>query len=85
MTVKNLIQQLNKCDPNAQVRVGTYCGTVDGIIKEISGEVLAPSNKQHCVYLECEMEYYNGEKVQHAYTVEEKRKLFSESNEAVFQ
>ena len=73
MTAKNLIQQLKKCDPNAEIRVGTYCGTVDGVIKGISGNVLSPSNRQHCVYVGCEITHYKGEKVQRTCTVEEKK------------
>jgi len=75
MTVKNLIRLLKNCDPNAQVRVGTYCGTVDGEMKGISANQLSPSNKQLCVYLECEIEHYKGERIQQTYPVEEKQFL----------
>ena len=70
MTAKDLIQELKKCDPNTQVRVGTRCGTIDGIIKGLSGEVLSPSHKQYCVYLECEMTHYKGERVLPFHTAE---------------
>jgi hypothetical protein len=67
MTVKNLIRLLEKCDLNVEVRVGTYCGTVDGNIKGISVDQLTPSHREHCMYLECEIEHYNGERIQWTY------------------
>ena len=63
MTVNNLIQLLQKCDLNAQVRTGTCCGTVDGIIKGIHVNIVSPSNGRHCVYLECEITHYEGERI----------------------
>jgi hypothetical protein len=54
MTVKDLIQRLKEWDPNAEVRVGRYCGTVDWSIKGISVYMLSPSDNQYCVYLGCE-------------------------------
>ncbi len=71
MTVKNLIRLLEKCDLNTQVRVGTYCGTVDGNIKGVSVNQISPSNKRHCLYLECEIEHYKGERTQGQYRVAE--------------
>ena len=72
MTVNNLIHLLQKCDPNAQIRTGTSCGTVDGIIKGIHVNIVSPSNGKHCVYLECEITHYDGEKIQRKYIKGEK-------------
>lgn len=62
MTVKNLIHHLKKCNPNAEVRVGSCCGTIDGIVQEVSADVLSPANT-HCVYIACKITHYNGTKV----------------------
>ncbi len=64
MTVNNLIQLLQKCDPNAQVRIGTYCGTFDGFINGIHTNIISPRNGEHCVYLEFEITHYEGESIQ---------------------
>ncbi|HVO72978.1 MAG TPA: hypothetical protein VMT35_03080 [Ignavibacteriaceae bacterium] len=64
MTVKNLIRLLKKCDMNEQVRIGTYCGTVEGTIKGIHTDLRSPSNKGYCVYLGCEMMHFKGERTQ---------------------
>ncbi len=71
MTVKNLIQHLQKWDPNAEVRVGRYGGPVDWSIKGISVYILSPSDIQDYVYLGCEITNYEGERVQQTYSLEE--------------
>ena len=73
MTVKDLIQELKKCNPNTQVRVGTCCGTVDGVITEVSSDILSPSNRQPCVYVACEITHFNGQKVRRTYIADEKQ------------
>ena len=64
MTVKNLIEMLGNCDPDAHVRAGTFCGTVDGIINGIHCNIISPSNGKQCVYLEFEITHFEGEKMQ---------------------
>jgi hypothetical protein len=53
---------------NAHVRVGTYCGTFDGIIKKIHVNVISPSNRKNCVYLGCEITHFDGESIHHTNT-----------------
>jgi hypothetical protein len=71
MTVQDLIQRLKDWDPNAEVRIGRYCGTVDWSIEGISVYVLSPSDEQYCVYLGCEIAHYKGERIQQTNAVEE--------------
>ena len=75
MTVKNLIRLLEQCNPNAQVRIGTICGTIDGNVKGISVNQLSPSSRTHCVYLECEITHYEGERIQQTYANSKNRFL----------
>ena len=64
MTVKDLIQHLKEWNPNAEVRVGRYCGPVDWNIKGISVYVHSPSDNQYCVYLGCGIIHHQGDKTQ---------------------
>ncbi len=57
MTVKDLIERLNEWDPNAEVRIGRYCGPVDWSIKGISLYVHSPLENQYSVYLACDNRY----------------------------
>lgn len=70
MTVKDLIQQLKKWDPDAEVRIGRGCGPVDWGIKGISVYFLSPTDNQYCVYLGCENKHYQREKIQQTIPVE---------------
>ena len=75
MTVKDLIQRLQEWDPNAEVRIGRYCGTIDWSIKGISVYILSPSDNQYRVYLGCDIAHYKGDRIQQAATIEEKQIL----------
>ena len=61
MTVKDLIERLQEWDPDAEVRVGRFCGTVDWGIKGISVYIHSPSDNQYCVYLGCENNHYQAD------------------------
>lgn len=64
MTVKDLIQQLKKWNPDAEVRIGRYGGPIDCNIKGISVYILSPTKIQDYVYLGCEFTQYQGKKEQ---------------------
>lgn len=58
MKVKTLIKKLEKCDPEARVKFGTFCGTASGDVRKVIRE----KSVKH-VELDCKMTHYEGEKV----------------------